>query len=344
MPKAKATVSALHRRARVGAGQLVALPLAIVLLALCSAEALVLGTSLCIMCTTIHICLIILFFFPPFFFLKVCAVDACSKEVNGRTLCAAHRPHKLCGFVGCKTNARSGGVCGKHGALGACKEAGCSTNARKKHGYCRKHSKEERPECATLDCTTPARDGKHFCARHGAHGICKTYACRRGDNGRGRGMCFVHDTILKVPCAVVGCSSNARLRGLCEKHGAYGTCTTARCSASARSGGLCSKHKAKKVCIWKRCRTPAVSNDRCSRHGGGNRKQCNVPGCSTLSVRRGFCTKHRNTTLVEAPPPTQVQDAFIALLAAAERSRTGGSSSAPSEEVAQPPTLHARMN
>lgn len=69
MPKAKATVSALHRRARVGAGQLVALPLAIVLLALCSAEALVLGTSLCIMCTTMTPHLSYFFIIsPPFSF------------------------------------------------------------------------------------------------------------------------------------------------------------------------------------------------------------------------------------------------------------------------------------
>jgi hypothetical protein len=67
---------------------------------------------------------------------------------------------------------------------------------------------------------------------------------------------------------VEGCSTAAKIRGLCSKHGGGTRCRQEGCTKAAKAGGLCKAH------------------------GGDNRKPCSVEGCSTLARLRGLCSKH----------------------------------------------------
>ena len=59
----------------------------------------------------------------------------------------------------------------------------------------------------------------------------------------------------------VGCNSNAKMRGLCKRHGAHGECRLNDCSTNAVGRGLCAKH------------------------GGRKTAPCSVDGCKNIAHR-----------------------------------------------------------
>eukprot|EP00729_Bicosta_minor_P032723 gene32723-biopygen30523 len=99
---------------------------------------------------------------------------------------------------------------------------------------------------------------------------------------------------LLKPCSMEGCTTNAKARGLCSKHGAYGKCVTMGCVTNARKkGGHCSKHSKKVACAAPNCSTPLVDGKGvCAKHGAHG--ICTAWGCKTnaASGKKGHCTHH----------------------------------------------------
>ena len=91
-------------------------------------------------------------------------------------------------------------------------------------------------------------------------------------------------------CISEGCTSHTKARGLCIKHGAYGTCSTAGCSTNAQARGLCTKHGAKGMCSVAGCSTNVQARGLCTRHGGGGK--CSRRGCNRQAAARGLCFEH----------------------------------------------------
>eukprot|EP00729_Bicosta_minor_P003065 gene3065-biopygen25866 len=89
-------------------------------------------------------------------------------------------------------------------------------------------------------------------------------------------------------CSVDGCTTNAKARGVCKKHGANGT----YCPNKVVARRVCAKHGANGFCSFGNCKTAARNKGRCSRHGGGSTKVCKVKDCDTLAKARGLCRKH----------------------------------------------------
>eukprot|EP00729_Bicosta_minor_P000285 gene285-biopygen6995 len=77
-----------------------------------------------------------------------------------------------------------------------------------------------------------------------------------------------------------GCTTFVQARGVCLKHGAFGTCQVDGCTTAAES----------------------VAKGTCWKHGGGRKRVCKMDG-------RGVCTKHgaRMNVPVMAAPPANAQ-------------------------------------
>ena len=227
-----------------------------------------------------------------------CKVINCTtnaEKVGGN--CGKHGGRAgFCADPDCYTPAVPGTlVCTRHGANGICNVWGCSNNANTRgRGVCRAH--DIKVLCSTPDCLSRVV-ARGLCVKHGAYGVCSTVGCVTSAVARSRGLCYKHGALgfcsfgncktaatsigrcvrhgggtaaPKNECKVNGCNNREVVRGLCIKHGAYGTCTTKGCSATARQGPL----------------------QHCSKHGGGAYKPCSVAGCITTARRKGLCHKH----------------------------------------------------
>eukprot|EP00729_Bicosta_minor_P032975 gene32975-biopygen31685 len=106
-----------------------------------------------------------------------------------------------------------------------------------------------------------------------------------------RGLCGAHG---RKPCSVEGCATKAIVRGLCNKHGAYGKCVKMGCVTNAqKKGGHCKKHRKKIACAHPNCSTPLiVGKGVCTKHGAYG--ICTAWGCKTnaASGKKGHCLKH----------------------------------------------------
>eukprot|EP00729_Bicosta_minor_P007310 gene7310-biopygen16918 len=106
-----------------------------------------------------------------------------------------------------------------------------------------------------------------------------------------RGICGAHG---RNPCSVEGCTTKAKARGLCSKHGAYGKCVTMGCVTNARKrGGHCFAHGKKVACAHPNCSTPLVPGKGvCVKHGAFG--ICTAWGCKTNAHagKKGHCFKH----------------------------------------------------
>ena len=91
-------------------------------------------------------------------------------------------------------------------------------------------------------------------------------------------------------CTREGCTSHSKARGLCIKHGAYGTCKTIGCSTNAQARGLCTKHGAKGICKIAGCSTNVQARGLCTKHGGGGK--CSHNACTKSAAARGLCFEH----------------------------------------------------
>eukprot|EP00729_Bicosta_minor_P010318 gene10318-biopygen12109 len=204
----------------------------------------------------------------------LCSTPDCLSRVVARGLCVKHGAYGVCSTVGCATSAvaRSRGLCNKHGALGFCSFGNCKTAATSK-GRCVRHgggTAAPKNECKVNGCDTLVV-ARGLCKKHGALGFCSFGNCKTAAASKGR--CVRHGGGTAAPkneCKVNGCNNREVVRGLCIKHGAYGTCTTKGCFATARQGPL----------------------QHCSKHGGGAYKPCSVAGCITTARRKGLCHKH----------------------------------------------------
>jgi hypothetical protein len=77
---------------------------------------------------------------------------------------------------------------------------------------------------------------------HNYDRICSVPRCTT--NARTRDLCVKHGGGTKCVCAHPGCATTAVRRRLCVKHGGRGLCRSVGCTTNAQSGaaGLCSKH------------------------------------------------------------------------------------------------------
>eukprot|EP00729_Bicosta_minor_P001890 gene1890-22492_t len=85
----------------------------------------------------------------------------------------------------------------------------------------------------------------------------------------------------RTVCTAPGCTTNSQMRGLCKKHGAYGTCTFPGCTTNAAARNKCSKHGALGFCKVPECKRFVKQSGKffcilyrlaglCITHGGGN--------------------------------------------------------------------------
>lgn len=103
------------------------------------------------------------------------------------------------------------------------------------------------------------------------------------------------------PCTVEGCRSKVMARGLCIRHGAFGTCIAIGCTTNAVSWKrrLCWKHdptKVKKKCSVSGCTTWAHARGVCYVHSSikptRTKYTCCVPGCKSGEVKNYLCKAH----------------------------------------------------
>jgi hypothetical protein len=94
-------------------------------------------------------------------------------------------------------------------------------------------------------------------------------------------------------CEREGCTTGARSRGLCRKHGGGKRCSEPDCEKAAQKGGWCSGHGANVLmrmpCQIEGCCKIAKKGVYCQEHAGD---YCSVEGCGTLALRYGLCTAH----------------------------------------------------
>jgi hypothetical protein len=67
------------------------------------------------------------------------------------------------------------------------------------------------------------------------------------------------------------------------------------CTTLARARGLCFKHGggSQAVCVHlSGCTTKSSARGLCVKHGGSTRGVCGHPGCTTAAKARGLCQKH----------------------------------------------------
>ncbi|EGZ04438.1 hypothetical protein PHYSODRAFT_358115 [Phytophthora sojae] len=93
-------------------------------------------------------------------------------------------------------------------------------------------------------------------------------------------------------CTLEGCSTSAKHRGLCWKHGGSVKCKEVGCDKKAKARGLCWAHGGGTKCRNTGCAKVAVSNGFCWAHGGG--KRCEVKNCIKPAYERthNLCEKH----------------------------------------------------
>ena len=175
---------------------------------------------------------------------------------------------QVCHVGGCSNMAHGGGLCTTH-CRKVCSVEGCACKARASslcanHGGGRKE-REERKQCAKVGCLSESAAGRRFCNSH-----------------------YVK------PCAVKGCDTRTKARGLCGKHGANGQCLVDKCSGNARHRrGFCSRHGGRDgFCTTPGCETPCVQGTRvCAKHGANG--TCAASGCTAHSMpRKKVCGKH----------------------------------------------------
>eukprot|EP00729_Bicosta_minor_P015300 gene15300-biopygen14270 len=223
----------------------------------------------------------------------ICSVWGCTKNANqsGRGVCRAHDIKVLlCSAPDCPRKVVARRVCKKHGANGFCSFGNCKTAAVGK-GRCARHGGGRTKECKVKDCDTLAI-ARGLCTKHGAYGTCATKGC--ATNARqGFQHCFKHSGGKKKPCSVAGCTTTARVKGLCQRHGAgpgqssAGNCTTV--IVGMRLWKTSGKRN-RKVCLEDGCSNKAYcAGQLCQTHGG---KPCAVDGCTTNAKARGVCDKH----------------------------------------------------
>jgi hypothetical protein len=112
--------------------------------------------------------------------------------------------------------------------------------------------------------------------------------------------CIKHS---KLKCSTEFCDTPAVKKGLCTKHGAYGTCATSECDTSAWSShGFCFKHD-KKVPEKGACKEPGCTTSKqnglsgyCKKHSSSV-SLCTYPGCSNQNHTGGFCMRHKDGIL-----------------------------------------------
>ncbi|ETV87211.1 hypothetical protein H257_02180 [Aphanomyces astaci] len=67
-------------------------------------------------------------------------------------------------------------------------------------------------------------------------------------------------------------------------------CRFPQCTSYARNRGFCTRHGGGRKCRIADCWTPSQTGGLCRIHGGGSR--CKVTFCSNFSRTRGLCSKH----------------------------------------------------
>ncbi|KDO24598.1 hypothetical protein SPRG_10129 [Saprolegnia parasitica CBS 223.65] len=67
-------------------------------------------------------------------------------------------------------------------------------------------------------------------------------------------------------------------------------CKVPGCTSYARRRGRCSRHGGAKPCAVHECHTPAQTGGYCRAHGGG--KHCKVAGCDAFARYQGCCSRH----------------------------------------------------
>eukprot|EP00729_Bicosta_minor_P005556 gene5556-biopygen16858 len=272
----------------------------------------------------------------------LCSTPDCPNKIIARRVCKKHGAYGFCSFGNCKTAAASKGrcarhgggstkvckvkdcntlavargLCGKHGAHGTCTTKGCTTNARQGSKHCSKHGGRKNTPCSVAGCTTPSKR-KGLCGKHGGGpGRCYAGNCTKqivgmwmtcGKHG-GHGECS-HPSGCRLHggkcCSVDGCTTNAKARGVCFVHGAYGECKTINCSTNAQKrGGYCARHggKAGYCQAIPPCNTPAVPGKFvCTMHGAHG--ICSVWGCTKNANKsgRGVCIAHDIKVLCSTP-------------------------------------------
>jgi hypothetical protein len=94
-------------------------------------------------------------------------------------------------------------------------------------------------------------------------------------------------------CLSTGCTSLARGRGLCKKHGGSPMCAEPGCGKVAAKGSRCVAHGGGRRCSMPGCTTGARSTRGsmyCRKHGGGRR--CSELGCRKPHWAKGLCYEH----------------------------------------------------
>ena len=112
-------------------------------------------------------------------------------------------------------------------------------------------------------------------------------------------------------CSVQGCTTAAKARGMCAKHGNK-RCSRSGCATAAQAdtSGLCNRHGGGHRCVTPGCAKNVTRNNRCIRHqptsfpgcsqipqSKGITKRhssnpCTMSGCTTLARSNGLCTRH----------------------------------------------------
>ena len=112
-------------------------------------------------------------------------------------------------------------------------------------------------------------------------------------------------------CSVQGCTTAAKTRGMCGKHGNK-RCSRSGCATTTQAdgSGLCNRHGGGYRCVTPGCTKNVSRNNRCTRHqpvpppgrspvsqARGIRKRhgsmpCTTTGCTTLARSNGLCIRH----------------------------------------------------
>jgi len=151
-------------------------------------------------------------------------------------------------------------------------------------------SNRSKPICAMAGCDTKSQ-ARGLCGRHGAYGTCAAAGCGTNATSTGQGLCRKHHSS-KVLCIVAGCKTAVQAKGLCYKHGAYGTCSAAGCGTNASTaGGPCRAHgPPKPKCSVAGCTTAVHARGQCFKHSTAI--ICAAAGCRFKVRARGLCRKH----------------------------------------------------
>jgi len=122
--------------------------------------------------------------------------------------------------------------------------------------------------------------------------LCSITGCT--SNAKIGGICCKHGAKTKR-CSHNGCTNQVVKGGVCRRHGAKTKrcrCSITGCTSNAKVGGVCCKHGAKvKRCSHNGCTNQAQSRGVCIRHGA-KVKSCSQDGCTNGALRGGVCWRH----------------------------------------------------